>query len=107
MNPISAMRSRLTLEAPVDVADDTGGVSRTYIAQASLWGEIMPASGTDRFVGERMEESITHAIRLRFQPGMTAAMRLRLGARVFFIHGVEDVGERHRFVLCQCEEIKP
>ena len=107
MSAISVLRSRLTLEAPVDVPDDTGGTSRSYLATGSFWGQISPAQGTDRFIGERMEESITHAIRLRFQPGLTAAMRLRLGARVFLIHGVEDIDEHHRFVLCQCEEIKP
>ena len=107
MSAISGLRSRLTLEAPVDVPDDTGGVSRSYAAAGNVWGQILPAKGIDRFVGERMEESITHAIRLRFQPGLTAAMRLRLGARVFLIHGVEDIDEHRRFVMCQCEEIKP
>ncbi len=104
---ISGMRSRLVLEVPVDVTDDTGGVSRSYAALETLWGMIVPARATDRFVGERMELAITHSIRLRYRPGLTGAMRLRLGARVFVIHGIEDVDERHRYSLCQCEEVRP
>lgn len=104
---IGCMRSRLSLEAPVDMTDDTGGVARSYIAQAVVWGAIMPAAASDRFVAERMEQTITHAIRLRFRAGLTGAMRLRLGTRIFLIHGVEDVDESRRFVLCHCEEIRP
>ena len=106
-NPIGTMRTRLTLEAPVDTTDDTGGVARSYASLAVLWGAVLPASASDRFVAERMEQTITHSVRLRFQAGLTAAMRLRSGARIFFIHGVENIGERSRFLLCHCEEIRP
>ena len=107
-NPeIAGLRSRLTLETPVDTTDDNGGVTRTYAASGMLWGDITPAGASDRFLAERMEQAITHTIRLRFRPDITGAMRLRLGARVFFIHGVEDIDERHRFTVCRCEEIKP
>lgn len=104
---IGCMRSRLTLEAPVDFTDDTGGVARSYIVQAVVWGAIMPAAAGDRFVAERMEQTITHSVRLRFRAGLTGAMRLRLGARMFLIHGIENVDERRRFVLCHCEEVRP
>ena len=112
MSAIRGLRSRLTLEAPVDVADDNGGVSRSYVALDTLWAEISPAPidgrlVDDRFVAERMEQYVTHHIRLRFRAGMTAAMRFRLGARVFVIHAIEDPDEHRRFLLCRCEEIKP
>lgn len=104
---VSQMRARLTLEAPVDFTDDTGGVARSFATQAVLWGAIMPAAASDRFVAERMEQTITHSVRLRFRAGLTGAMRLRTGTRVFLIHGIENVGERSRFALCHCEEIRP
>ena len=112
MSAIRGLRSRLTLEAPVDVPDDNGGATRTFAAIDTFWAEISPAAVTsrwvdDRFAAGRMEQSITHHIRLRFRAGMTAAMRFRLGARVFFIHAIEDPDERRRFLLCRCEEIKP
>ena len=104
---IGGLRSRLTLETPVDITDDNGGVTRSYAALAVLWGKILPAKSSDRFAAERMEQSISHAVRLRWRADITGAMRLRLGARIFLIHGVEDVNERHRYSLCQCEEIRP
>ena len=104
---IADLRSHLTLETPVDGTDDNGGVTRTYVASAVLWGDITPARASDRFLAGRMEQAITHSIRLRFRPDITGAMRLRLGVRLFFIHGIEDIDERHRFTLCHCEEIRP
>ena len=104
---IAARRSRLTLQVPVDVTDDNGGVSRSFVALADLWGEIVPAGANDRFLAQRMEETISHRIRIRFRPDLTAAMRLVVGSRVFLIHGIEDEDERHRFSRCHCEEVRP
>ena len=112
MSAIRGLRSRLTLEAPVDAFDDNGGVSRSYAALDTLWAEISPAPVEgrlvdDRFIAGRMEQYVTHRIRLRFRAGMTAAMRFRLAARVFVIHAIEDPDEHRRFLVCRCEEIKP
>ena len=112
MSAISGLRRRLALEMPVDVPDDTGGVSRTYALLDTLWAQVSPAPATsrlvdDRFVAGRMEQTVTHHITLRFRAGMTAAMRLRDGARVFVIHAVEDPDEHRRFLVCRCEEIRP
>ncbi len=104
---IGALRTRLVLEAPIDVVDDMGGVSRTYQPLANVWGEIVQRSGDTRFLAGRQEEAITHRIRLRYRNGVNAQMRLRAGARIFTILAVFDTDERRRTLVCQCEEVKP
>lgn len=112
MSGVRGLRSRLTLEAPVDAADDIGGAARAYVTLDTLWAEVAPAGVAgrfidDRFVAERMEVTVTHHIRLRWRAGMSGAMRFRLGERIFIIHAIVDPDERRRFLVCRCEEIKP
>lgn len=112
MNAVGGLRSRVTLQAPVDVVDDNGGVSRSYASIGDVWAEILPESVVgrlveDRFIADRMEEGVTHVIRIRWRDGVDAQMRFALGARVFVVHALLDPNERKRFIVCRCEEIKP
>ena len=105
--PIGGLRRRLTLEAPVDVPDDIGGVTRGFAPVATLWGDIHVVTGARLFVAERPEEDITHLVRIRYRDGLGATMRLRLGARILSIRAVHDVDERRSYLTCHCREVKP
>ena len=96
---------RLVLEAPVDAADDIGGASRSWVVVATLWGEIESLRGETRLAADRLEQAITHRVTLRWRPGVTAQMRLRLGARVFVIRAARDPDESRRRLVLDCEEI--
>lgn len=102
-----AARRRMILEAPMETPDDIGGVTRRFAPVATLWASLTPVAAAERREGGRMELAITHRVRMRWRPGVVAAMRLRLGARLFEIRGVHDEEERHRALVCQCEEIAP
>ena len=102
---VGAMRQRMVLLVPQDVADGIGGQTRSYVAGASIWAEIVPLSGTDRFIAGRMEQSVTHRILIRYRADVTGASRLALGARVFIVHAAIDPDSRRRFLDCRCEEI--
>jgi SPP1 family predicted phage head-tail adaptor len=102
---IGAMRMRLMLEAPVDVADDSGSMRRSYASIAELWGEARPTSGASRFIAEREEQSIDWIVRMRWRADVTSRMRLVSGARILLIHSVYDPDGRRRFLFCRCEEI--
>ena len=105
-SPIGRMRRRVTLEAPVETADDIGGTARTFTAVAALWADITPAGGETRFVADQAQERITHKVRLRWRDGVSAAMRFRIGARVLVIRDVADESETRRFLICHCLETK-
>ncbi|GAC1333148.1 MAG: hypothetical protein NVSMB26_13850 [Beijerinckiaceae bacterium] len=105
--PIGAMRQRLALDAPVEASDASGALQRTWSNVGDVWGQITPASSTDRFVADRQEEAVTHRILIRWRDGMQGEMRFRLGARTFLVHSLFDPDERKRVLICRCEEIKP
>ena len=44
LKDIGALRRRLTLEEPVETSDGAGGVTRGYVAVATLWAEVTPVS---------------------------------------------------------------
>ena len=103
--PFGRMRHRLTLEAPVDTGDDTGGVNRTYVWAGALWASITPVTMAHRFIASRDEQVVTHQIAFRHRTGLNAAMRFRAGERVFHILAIEDADAARNYMRALCEEI--
>ena len=105
--PSGARRHLLTLESPVDALDDNGGVSRTYAAAATRWARLTPRTNDMVFRADQQAENITHEILFRAYPGLTGAMRFRLGARVFQILAFDEADEKGVTTRALCEEIRP
>jgi SPP1 family predicted phage head-tail adaptor len=104
---VGVMRQRLSLEAAVELADDSGALQTTWSPLGEIWGQIIPASSGDRFVADRQEETITHRVLIRWRSDMQSGMRFRLGGRTFLVRSAFDPDERQRVLICRCEEIKP
>ncbi|MEL7544086.1 MAG: phage head closure protein [Pseudomonadota bacterium] len=104
MGALAEMRHRLTIETRDVASDGAGGEIATWVEGATVWGQVTPLSGVEFLRQDRLSSTLTHRIRLRFRNDVTAAMRLRLGPRIFEILSVRDVNERHRWLECLCEE---
>lgn len=104
---IGTLRHRLTVEAPVEAADGAGGVARTFAPVGQIWGLIQPMGGTEVRAEERQVQRLTHAIVIRPFAGLTAAHRLRKGARVFDIRAIREGTPSRLYATCHCEEIAP
>ncbi len=102
---ISALRTRLALQAPVDTPDDAGGFNRGWTTIDMIDAAIMPTGGTRQFVAERQESATTHKILLRWRPDISAHMRLSGQGRVYEIISLFDADGRRRFMTCYCEVI--
>ncbi len=102
------LRHRLVLQARNPAGDGGGGqVGDPWAAPvtvATVWGDIMPLSGSERLRAMKLESRVTHRIAIRFRLGLTGDMRFVFGARTFNIRAVVDVGERHRMLELLCEE---
>ncbi|MEO0618818.1 MAG: phage head closure protein [Pseudomonadota bacterium] len=104
MGALGELRHRLTLEMRNVESDDAGGEIVTWIGGATVWGEVTPLSGVEFLRQDRLASTLTHRVRLRYRDDVSAAVRLRLGGRIFEILSVRDVEERHRWLECLCEE---
>jgi SPP1 family predicted phage head-tail adaptor len=101
------LTARLVLERPVETPDGQGGVERSFAALATLWARIEPAQARANEAAGTLPVTVTHRIWLRHRSELSGGMRLRKGARLFAIRAFRDPDETRRYMLCDCEEIKP
>jgi SPP1 family predicted phage head-tail adaptor len=101
------MTARLELEAPVEKPDGQGGAVITFEARASAWALIEPVGYAIEEEADGRVFTLTHRIWLRWRPDIAAGMRLRKGARIFWIGATQDPDETERYLICHCEEKGP
>ena len=101
---LGQLRSRVTLETPVDSPDDTGALARVWTPVADLWAQISPQQGGEIFVAGAQETVLAHEVVIRWRPDVAAPMRFRLGARALYIRASFDPDQKRRRLVCRCEE---
>jgi SPP1 family predicted phage head-tail adaptor len=101
MTRIGQMNRRLTLEAPVAVADGTGGTTVTWQPVAKLWAEVQSRLGDKRQWAEALTSEATHLIRIRRTRQLASNMRFTEGARIFEIRSVIEDGRHWTDCLCR------
>ncbi len=99
------LRCRMVLEEPVRLSDGGGGASISWSQIATPWAAIEPLSGNEHPRYEGIEATLSHKITLRFRPGITPYMRLRLDTRIFNILALRNEDEKGRWLICLCEEV--
>ena len=104
MTGIGRLRERVVLEAPVETADGVGGVMRTYVAQATLWAEIVAVGAKADLVADAAGASVTHRITIRGGVAVTTRHRFRLGAQIFEAVSIRDADPQARFILIETRE---
>lgn len=100
----SDLRHRLTLEQLSRVTDEGGGFSESWVTVATLFADLRPIGGDERFEADRLAGRVTHRIVLRYRAGVVPAMRFRTATRIFHIAAAIDADERRRWLNCLCEE---
>ena len=88
------LNRRLTLEAPVESADGSGGVTRSYESVATLWASVEPVSARGNVVADALGATITHRIGLRFNSDITLRHRFKDGDTVYRIVVIRDRDKR-------------
>jgi SPP1 family predicted phage head-tail adaptor len=101
---IGALRHPLTLEAPARSAGEGGTATVVWSPVAQVWTAITPLNGREMVWADAVASRVTHEVRLRFRDGVHAEMRFTTGSRILDIRAVRDEGERHRWLVCLCEE---
>lgn len=102
--PIGALRHRLTLQRPVRADDGGGGAAVAWETVAEPWAAVSPVTGSEAHEADRLAGRVSHEIWIRWRAGVAPGMRFTMGARVFNIHAVLDIGERRRWLRCLAEE---
>jgi len=106
MNP-GNFRHRLYVEAPYELPDGAGGVTRAFETVGLIWGLVEPMGGTEVLSEDRLVQRTTHRITIRAFSGLTAAHRLRRGGRLFEIRAISEDVPARRLMSLHCEETAP
>ena len=85
---------RLMLEAPVEAADGAGGVTRSYVAIATLWASLEPVSARGNVIASALGATITHRIGIRYRADITLRHRFRDGSQIFRIVAMRNRDKR-------------
>lgn len=100
---------KLTLEAPVRVADGSGGYTTQWVAQGELWAEVKASSGRDRASEFATVANVQYRITVRAAPQDAPSrpkpeQRFVDGARIFSIRAVTEADFGARYLTCYAEE---
>jgi SPP1 family predicted phage head-tail adaptor len=98
------MRHRITIETPLDTQAADGSILTTWQVFATSRASIEPLIGRKYFAQQREQATVSHKIRMRYQPGITHKMRVAWGTRLFEIDSVLNVSERNREIVLMCSE---
>lgn len=70
----------------------------------NIRASIEPLSGRELYAAQQFNSEVTHSVHIRYRAGITDAMRVRFGTRLFTIHNVLNIEERNRDIQLLCSE---
>lgn len=101
------LRHRVDIQVQTETPDGLGGSTLSWDSvsgMGSVPAAIWPTSAKERLDGMKLEQVITHKIRIRYQSGITSKNRILFGARVFNIVSILNFEERNKVLDMLCTE---
>lgn len=100
---IGDLNRRLVLEAPVEIADDEGGVTRTYQMVTTLWAQVVPLTAGADIAAASLGAALRYHIVVRARTDVTTRHRFVDGAHVYRVIAARISADR-RFLEVEAEE---
>jgi len=102
---IGPLNKRVELQATTSTSDNMGGSTDVWSTRATVWAAIWPTSASEQKKAAAPTMVATHQIRIRYYPGLSAAWRVKFGARYFSIVSVVNHEERGVQMDLLCKEV--
>jgi SPP1 family predicted phage head-tail adaptor len=97
------LNRRLVLQAPVEIADDEGGATRTYATVTTLWAQVLPLGGSADNTAGSLGASLRYRIVIRSRDDVTTRHQFLDGDRVYRATAVNVSADR-RFLEIEAQE---
>jgi SPP1 family predicted phage head-tail adaptor len=101
---IGHFQDSIIIQSNTPTSDNGGGQTLVWATAYTVWAQIRPYRGRKVLFGGQLQSLTTHLIHIPYQTGITSAMRILFGARLFNIQDVDDVEEAHEFLEMTCIE---
>ncbi len=97
-----ALKTRLTLEAPVETDDGQGGVTRGYATFAKVWAQVAPLGARPNVTADADGAAVRYRIVTRCGYVLTLQHRFVDGSRVYRILSFRE-RDGGRFIEIEAE----
>jgi SPP1 family predicted phage head-tail adaptor len=80
-----SLNKRIEIQSKTSTADGLGGHTDVWATTKTVWAAIWSLSASDVIEGMKTSAQVTHRVRIRYQSGITSAMRIKFGTLYFSI----------------------
>ena len=101
---LGSLRHTITIEKNTPTRDDAGGEVNAWTTHAKARARVEPMTGREYVGSEQLTDSTTHKFTLRYVAGVTPAMRISWGSRLFDIQSVINRDERNQVLFIMAVE---
>ena len=99
-----SLRHKITFQQLTVVNDTWGHSAETWTDQVTTHAAIWTLRGVERIESMKLDNEITHKIRVRYKRGLHPKMRIKFGERYFNILSMIDPDERHIYYEIMANE---
>jgi len=89
------LRHRIEIQQDTPVRNDMGEPVPGWATIHTVWASITPVGGQERFSNNKESAEVSHKIKIRYLAGLSPAMRIKYGTRIFDIQNVLNYDERN------------
>jgi len=82
---VGRLRQRIELQEYTTVSDGQGGSTATWQGIDTVWADIKPVGGSERYEIESLKGNITHTVRLRYYSGLSNENRFIFNGKPYYI----------------------
>jgi head-tail adaptor len=100
-----SLRHKVELLAAARTADEAGGASIAWSADAEIWARVERLTSTRDFSGDRDNRLKRIAVTVRWRAGLSLGARVRFEDADYEIVSIESDDGRERRVTLVCEEV--
>lgn len=98
---------RVALQKPV-VTHVNGEKHMEWVTVAVVWASVSPVSAREQFTLAQLQADVSHRVRMRYRPNVTAEWRVQYAGRVLNIAAMpRDLDEAHVELELLCKEVQP
>jgi len=85
---------RVVIERAAVVQNALGEEIESWSAWQTVWAEVAPLDGAERWQAQEVMAEAPTRFRLRWLPGLSVEDRIRYEDRLYDIHSINEIGRR-------------
>jgi len=98
------MRHRVTFQRATKTPDGAGGSTLAWSTVETVWADVKPVSGNERYNSMRVEADVSHTVLTRYRSDIFPSDRMVFDSRQMQVKSVINVEERNRYLEIKAVE---